>query len=188
MKSISTERRTQNSIATKWLMRAVGTGAVAAIAYEFTGWGASGFFPHLWLSDQPSSLVSYWLQVVPSLLLLLAWIMTAREESRQGVHAQGRVMGVVAVLAIIVRGFSPPFGLATIYGLALLLLAARTQDYRTAACGILALLAIPFASTGGWAFLAYLFGLAILMFISSESQARQGKLGHNGDRRTVARS
>lgn len=159
----------RDSIATKWLMRAVGTGSVVALGYEFTGWGASGFFDAL---DGPSG-ISQWLRFVPALLLITAWALTSREESRYGIRAHSGAMAVLAGLSVLTIGLAAPYGLSMIYGVTLLLLAIRTKDRSSIICGIFALLGISFTATGGWAFIGYLLGFSVLMFVAAQSHSKK---------------
>ncbi|KAD3456082.1 hypothetical protein GD627_15435 [Arthrobacter yangruifuii] len=123
-----------DGVATRWLLVATGVGGL--VAWFLADPGRLTFLPENWVGSQ---LVSFGAGIVAALLLLAAWFFTARTEKQVGIRQQRGAMAALAGLAVFCIPFLPGLVFSPVFGAALILLAVRTRDVRTAAMGITAL-------------------------------------------------
>lgn len=82
--------------------------------------------------------------VIPALLVLGAYLLTAHGERQAGIRQQRGALAALVGLAVLMIPFSAGMAFSPVYGLALLLLALRTRNVSTAVFGALALFASIF--------------------------------------------
>ncbi|MBD7993884.1 hypothetical protein H9639_01005 [Arthrobacter sp. Sa2CUA1] len=120
-----------------WLMWAAGVGAVYSLFLELSG--NAGFNPPwdpldlTWFPLWPFNRV-----LVPAGLLLAAYAMTARVETKLDIRRQRGALAILFFLSLLL-----PLGgvFAVTYGISLLALSVRTRDTLTAVTGAMALVA-----------------------------------------------
>ncbi|MDM7991654.1 hypothetical protein [Arthrobacter sp. zg-Y877] len=122
--------------ATRWLFAATGAGALIGAAWQLAGAGQLPFLPQNFLG---TLLVGFGAGILAALLILAAWSLTARSESRLGIRQQRGAMAALAGLAAFCIPFTPDLVFSPVFGAALVLLAIRSRDVRTAAAGVVAL-------------------------------------------------
>ena len=127
-----------DAAATRWLLAATGTGALLGVAWQLAGAGGLPFLPQNWAGTQ---LGRFGAGLLAAALILAAWALTARMESRHGIRQQRGAMAALAGLAVLCIPFLPDLVFSPVFGAALLLLAVRTREARTVAAGIMALAA-----------------------------------------------
>ncbi|MDK1328730.1 hypothetical protein [Arthrobacter sp. zg-Y1143] len=120
------------------LSAATGIGALLGTAWQLAGAGRLPFLPQNWAGTQ---LMSFGAGILAAALLLAAWFLTARAETRQGIRVQRGAMAALAALAVLCIPFTPDLVFSPVFGGALILLALRTREALTAALGLTALAA-----------------------------------------------
>ncbi|MCQ1954610.1 hypothetical protein [Arthrobacter sp. zg-Y238] len=129
-----TERKADRN-ATRWLAAAAGAGAVLGAAWHLAGAGNLPFLPQNWFG---SLLVGFGSGILAAAQLIVVWLLTARHEDRRGIRQQRGALAALAGLAVFSVPFTPDLVFSPVLGLAVLLLAVRTRDLRTAAMGLTA--------------------------------------------------
>ncbi|UWX97500.1 hypothetical protein N2K95_02060 [Arthrobacter zhaoxinii] len=119
-----------------WLSAATAAGALVGMCWLLAGRGSPGLGS--WL---PSLLVLFGAGLLAAVLLVVVWALTARHEARLGIRQQRGALAALAGLALFGVPFTPDLVFSPVFGAALLLLAVRTRDARTAAMGFTALAA-----------------------------------------------
>ncbi|MCC9175723.1 hypothetical protein [Arthrobacter sp. zg-Y179] len=132
------ETRAADRIAAGWLSAATGAGAVLGAVWHLAGAGNLLFLPQNWFG---SLLVGFGSGILAAALLAVAWALTARHEARRGIRQQRGALAALAGLAMFSVPFTPDLVFSPVFGTAVLLLAVRTRDLRTAAMGFMALAA-----------------------------------------------
>ena len=127
-----------DAAATGRLFAATGAGALIGAAWQLAGAGGLPFLPQ---DFGGTLLVSFGAGILAAALMLLAWSLTARAESRHGIRQQRGAMAALAGLAVFCIPFTANLVFSPVLGAALILLAVRTRDPRTAAAGCTALAA-----------------------------------------------
>ena len=82
--------------------------------------------------------------VIPALLVLVAYLLTAHGERHAGIRQQRGALAALVGLAVLLIPISAGLIFSPVYGLALLLLALRTRNILTAVFGALAFFASIF--------------------------------------------
>ncbi|MBD8045085.1 hypothetical protein H9638_14830 [Arthrobacter sp. Sa2BUA2] len=120
-----------------WLMRAAGAGALYSLFLELSG--NAGFRPPWETLDLTWIPAGPYLQLlVPAGLILGAYLMTARVETKLGIRQQRGALAVLVFAAL----FLPLGGVfAATYGVSLLALSVRTRETLTVVTGVMALVA-----------------------------------------------
>ncbi len=127
-----------DAAATRWLLAAAGSGALLGAAWQLAGGGELPFFPENFAG---TLLASFGSGILAALLILAAWFLTARSENRNGIRQQRGAIAALTALAVFCIPFVPDLVYSPVFGAALLLLAVRTGEARTAAAGVMALAA-----------------------------------------------
>lgn len=156
------------------LMSAVGVGTVLSLLYVLSG---NAVFRTPWEPADlsflfPGVLYLFWSLlplIVPAVVIFAAYVLVARKENRFNVRRQ---RGALALL-----GFAAPFlalllwstTYSGVYGAALLALALRTRETRTAATGVMAFAAYlaAFFLAESWVVLPMLGLVAVAAFAGS---------------------
>ena len=130
--------KTADAGATRWLFAATGTGALVGAAWLAAGTGWQDFLPQNFAG---TLLVNFGAGLLAAALLLAAWALTVRAEARSGIRRQRGAMAALAGLAVLCIPLMPHPVFSPVLGAALILLAFRTRDPRTAGAGFTALAA-----------------------------------------------
>ena len=136
--TVDTAAAEADAAATRWLLAAAGSGALLGAAWQLAGAGELPFFPENFAG---TLLASFGSGILAALLILSAWFLTARSEARNGIRQQRGAMAALTGLAVFCIPFTADLVYSPVFGAALLLLAVRTGEARTAAAGVMALAA-----------------------------------------------
>ena len=132
------DARSADRTATRWLSAATCAGAWLGALWLLAGPGRLPFLPDHWAG---LLLARFAAGLAAALLLLAACGITAWVEKRAGCRQQQGAMAALAGLAVFAIAFTPELAFSPVFGAALVLLALRTREARTAALGVCALAA-----------------------------------------------
>ena len=124
-----------DSWATRRLFAATGAGALLGTAWHLAGSGDLPFLPQNWIGSQ---MAAFGAGIVAAVLVLAAWALTARTEHQHGIRRQRGALAALAGMAVLCIPFISGLVFSPFFGVALLLLALRTREVRTAAMGLTA--------------------------------------------------
>lgn len=156
------------------LMSAVGVGTVLSLLYVLSG---NAVFRTPWEPADlsflfPGVLYPFWSLlplIVPAVVIFAAYVLVARKENRFNVRRQRGALALLGFAAPILALLLWSTTYSGVYGAALLALALRTRETRTAATGVMALAAYlaAFFLAESWVVLPMLGLVAVAAFAGS---------------------